>query len=376
MAISFLRIGNFRNLSAVQITPVLQGLNIISGNNGSGKTSLLEAIFYLSHGKSFRSSVANRLINHEADRFFLFSHIQSELQRQLSVGMERERAGSNRLRVDENEAQSLAQIACYLPIRLIDSHAHDLLEGGPAFRRKFLDWGLFYQYPEFITSWRHYERVLKQRNSILREKRPRKELDAWTNELIKYGLELNQQRNAYIASFLPQLQYFSQNLLGISQLEINYQPGWESNTEFATALHESVFEDYRLGHTQAGPHRADFDLISEGLSLRHVLSRGQQKLLICAMILAQGKLLADGGKSGLIYLVDDLPSELDLLSRQKLVSLLSAQKSQIFITAIENQAICDLISDKTMVPIKVFHVEHGEIVEVAARHASISSSYA
>lgn len=363
MAISFLRIGHFRNLSAVEVTPVEQGLNVISGNNGSGKTSLLEAIFYLSHGKSFRSSLANRLINHESDRFFLFAKIQSALQRCLPVGVERERSGSNKLRIDENDAQSFAQITSYLPIRLIDSQAHELLEGGPVFRRKFLDWGLFYQFPEFITSWRNYERVLKQRNSILREKRPRKELDAWTSELIKHGLDLNQQRIAYIARFLPHLQRFSQELLEMSQLEIKYQPGWASDTDFSASLHESVFEDYRLGHTQAGPHRADFDLISEGLSLRHVLSRGQQKLFICAMILAQGELMAESGKSGLIYLVDDLPSELDLLSRQKLVSLLSAQKSQIFITAIESQAICDLISDKTLVPIKVFHVEHGEIVE-------------
>ncbi len=365
MTIYSLRVGQFRNLQTAQIAPVARGLNVISGNNGSGKTSVLEAIYFLGHGKSFRSSLANRLINHDADKFSIFGQVLSELERQVSVGVERERSGSSRLRVDEQEAQSLAEIANYLPIRLIDAQSHELIEGGPAFRRKYLDWGLFYQFPEFMAAWRQYERVLKQRNSILREKRSRHELDAWTNELIKYGLELHQLRTSYVASLLPHLRHFSQNLLGISQLDIVYQAGWEVGQEFATTLQESIFDDYRIGHTQRGPHRADFDLISEGLTLRHILSRGQQKLLICAMILAQGKLLADKGKTGLIYLVDDLPSELDLQSKQKLVSLLTTQNSQIFITAIEKEAICDLVSDKTMVQIKVFHVEHGKIVEVA-----------
>ena len=247
---------------------------------------------------------------------------------------------------------------------MIDTHSHQLLEGGPAFRRKYLDWGLFYQFPEFVTVWRQYERVLKQRNSILRDKRPKTELEAWTNELVKHGLELNRQRMEYVARLLPHLRYFTQDLLGISEIEFIYENGWDNEQEYADILRETIFDDYRIGHTQSGPHRADFDLISEGLTLRHVLSRGQQKLLICAMILAQGKLLADQEKTGLIYLVDDLPAELDLQSRQKLVSLLTTQNSQIFITAIEKEAICDLICGNSMVPMKVFHVEHGKIAEL------------
>ena len=363
MSLALLNVGNFRNLTSVQIAPVQLGLNIICGANGSGKTSLLEAIYYMGHGKSFRSSLASRLINHQADKFSLFSQMSTDKNRVVALGMEREQSGATRLRIDERDSASVAEIASYLPIRLIDSHSHQLLEGGPIFRRKYLDWGLFYHQPDFILCWRQFERVLKQRNAILRDNRPRKELDAWTNELIKHGLELNQHRLTYIASLLPHLQRFCQELLGMNSLSIEYQTGWDNGKSYEEILHASIPEDYRIGYTQAGPHRADFGLNSEGLILRHILSRGQQKLLICAMILAQGMLLAEQEKSGLIYLIDDLPSELDLHSRQRLVALLTAQKSQIFITAIEKEAICDLICDKTMVSMKVFHVEHGRIAE-------------
>lgn len=364
MSISTLRINDFRNFISAEIAPVQTGLNIISGDNGSGKTSLLEAIFYLGHGKSFRNSSATRLIKHDSAKFSLFSQVVTDMRRVVPMGLEREKSGTNKLRIDEKDVQGAAEAATYLPIRVINSHSHQLLEGGPAFRRKFLDWGLFYHNPDFIGCWRQYVRVLKQRNTILRDKRPKTELDIWTNELIKHGLELNSLRNAYISSLVPHLRQVTESLLAISDLEINYQPGWSSKADYADVLIESSFDDYRAGYTQVGPHRADFDLISEGLTLRHVLSRGQQKLLICAMILAQGMMLAEQNKAGLIYLVDDLPSELDLLSRQKLVSLLAMQKSQIFITAIEKEAICDLVSDKALVPMKVFHVEHGNVVEL------------
>lgn len=366
MTISSLRISNFRNLTSVQIDPAQQGLNIISGDNGSGKTSLLEAIFYLGNGKSFRTSLASRMINHSTDRFSLFTHIVTDFDRIVPLGVEREKSGSTRLRVDEKDALSLAELAAYLPIRIINSQSHQLLEAGPVYRRKFLDWGLFYQNSEFIATWRQFERALKQRNALLRDKRPRNELEIWTNELVRYGLELDRLRKAYISQLLPHLLYFTNSLLSVTNLQLEYQSGWSVDSDYASNLHATFHDDFRAGYTQSGPHRADFELVSEGLMLRHILSRGQQKLLICAMLLAQGKMLVEQEKSGLIYLVDDLPSELDLLSRKKLISLLAMQKSQIFITAIENEAICGLIDEELGVLTKVFHVEHGNVTELIA----------
>jgi len=363
MTITSLRITNFRNLVAVDLVPCSMGLNIICGNNGSGKTSLLEAIHYLGRGRSFRSSVATRLIRHTADKFSIFSQLVSESERHLSIGMERESNGDMRLRIAEQDAVSLAELASYLPLRIINSQSHQLFESGPAYRRKFLDWGLFYQAENFLSCWRHFERVLKQRNAVLTERRPKTELNVWTEELVKYGLELDKLRRDYVAALMPMLIAVAQELLGITYLDIRYQTGWDESMDYAAALEKGYIEEYRFGHTQFGPHRADLIITANTIPVKHFLSRGQQKLLICAMIIAQGKLLSQCTNKRLIYLIDDLPAELDLLSRQKLISVLSQQQAQVFITAIERDAIYNFINDQSEVPVKVFHVEHGGIVE-------------
>lgn len=363
MPINSLRIKDFRNLQQIELVPCSPGLNIIYGNNGSGKTSLLETIYYLGLGRSFRSSTAMRLIRSETDRFNLFAHILSDNERRIPIGIERELNGATRLRIAEKDISQITELAYLLPIRLINSQSHNVFEAGPVFRRKFLDWGLFYQSDNFLPCWRNYERVLKQRNAVLRDRLSKRELDPWTDELVRYGLEFDTLRRAYVEALTPYILEIAETLLPISNLEICYQPGWSENRDFSAVLADHYQEELRAGYTLYGPHRADLDIKIKGVSAKHFLSRGQQKLLICAMILSQGKLVAKYANKGLIYLVDDLPSELDLQSRQQLISLLSNQRSQIFITAIESDTISDFLTKNSDQPMKVFHVEHGNVVE-------------
>lgn len=361
MTITSLHITDFRNLSDVDIAPSSQSLNIIYGNNGSGKTSLLEAIHYLGSGRSFRTSTASRLIRHSQDKFSIFAQTMNCSKLQVPIGIEREIGGSVRLRINDRDITSTSEVAYLLPIRVINSHSHSLFESGPTFRRKYLDWGLFYQSGNFLHCWKNFERVLKQRNTILRDKRSKKELDIWTDEIIKYGLELDQLRQNYVQTLTPILLEVVKDLLSLSTLEIRYQSGWDNKQHYAAVLANSYQEELRVGYTQFGPHRADVELVVDTISVKHFLSRGQQKLLICAMIVAQGMLLAKCANKSLIYLVDDLPSELDSQSKRRLISLLSQQKSQIFITAIASETIEDSMSSQSKM--KLFHVEHGNVVE-------------
>jgi DNA replication and repair protein RecF len=361
MAIGLLRLADFRNFSQASLEPVSDGLNVFYGNNGSGKTSLLEAIHYISLGRSFRSGTSSQLVKHQTDKFVLFSQIIDEFARHVPIGVERELNGTSRLRVAENDAMTKAELAAFLPVRVINSHSHDLFEEGPVFRRKFLDWGLFYQFQSFLPCWHHYERVLKQRNTLLRERKPKRELDVWTEELLKYGLELTDLRRKYVQLLVPVLAQVAEELIGMSDLQVNYHPGWDDNEEYSAALAGAYPEECRLGYTHLGPHRADLDIHVDNIQVKHFLSRGQQKLLVCAMILAQGMLLSSGSNKRVIYLVDDLPSELDNEGRRKLISLLSRQNTQVFITSIEKESIFDWVDEKMNVPVKVFHVEHGNV---------------
>lgn len=365
MALTLLRLTDFRNFLSAEIAPCHQGLNIIHGDNGSGKTSLLEAIHFLSLGSSFRSTSSSPLIRQTTTKLSLFAKFLQDNDNLVPIGVEKESHGAMRMRVNEEDVASWADMANFLPTRVINSQSHQLFEAGPHFRRKFLDWGLFYTYSEFLPCWRHYNRALKQRNTILKDKRSSPELAAWSAELVKYGVELDRLRREYISHLIPTLAEILPQLLELPDLQVNYHPGWDAELSYAEVLTANCYEEYRMGYTQAGPHRADLDITIDAIPIKHFLSRGQQKLLVCAMILAQGGMLAKQANKRVIYLVDDLPSELDTQSRQKIVSLLAKEKAQVFITAIERHMISDLVCEKWSTSTKLFHVEHGRVVENA-----------
>jgi DNA replication and repair protein RecF len=360
MALIRLEITNFRNLISVQIQPASLGFNFIIGSNGSGKTSILEAIYYLSLGRSFRSSVIDRIVNSEADKLSLFANIASGSEASNAIGLERSVDGDLKIRINSKDVLSITESASLLPVQLIDSNCHLLLDGGPAVRRKFLDWGVFYKNPEFLHAWRQFERLLKQRNAALRGQVARTELSAWTSELILHASSIDEMRRSYMEQFIQCLRTTILELLDIDDLKISYYPGWDQAhaQTYTTVLERSIDKDFHLGYTQHGPQKADIKILINGVPAKDILSRGQQKLFVCAMIIARGTLLCSGTKRRPIYLVDDLPSELDVSSRSKLLALLSKQESQIFVTAVDRDSLGSSIAHDF---IKMFHVEHGGV---------------
>jgi DNA replication and repair protein RecF len=360
MALLRLNITNFRNLISANIEPLAHGFNFVFGNNGSGKTSLLEAIYYLSLNRSFRSSTINRVINKTADKFAVFAHVLTESNQSIPVGMERPLAGEFKIRISNRDVRSAAELASIIPVQLINSSCFNLLDT-PAYRRKYLDWGAFYLSTEFFRVWRLYEQALKQRNAALRQQLSPDQLAPWTQELIENALQLDRFRREYVQNLIPLLLDGIDKLLPIKNLEISYQAGWDDDFNYADVLTKSLYKDLQLGYTQYGPHRADFKIIVNNMPAKDILSRGQQKLFVCAMILAQGTLLRKHTNKKPIYLVDDLPAELDMTSRSNLMSLLSQHEAQVFVTAVERDTLEDFFEN---VPMKMFHVEHGNISEL------------
>lgn len=367
MAISRLMISNFRNLIKVDISPLTQGFNIFYGNNGSGKTSLLETIYYLGHHRSLRNTAADYVLNQRACEFVVFAEVSTTQGEIIPLGMQRNRDGPLRVKIAGQETQAIADSVAILPMRLINVHSHQILFSAPVARRKYLDWGAFYYYANFQDSWLRFKKTLQHRNAVLKNSLAQAIRANWDRQLIVAAHAFHDLRANYVASLLPQINYVlthaAAELFDIAPLQFAYYPGWNDSVAYADVLLKNLAHDLALGYTKAGPHRADLLVNMAHALARDILSAGQQKLLVCAMILAQGLVFEQRLNRKLLYLVDDLPAELDSSSRTWLMRALAAQQAQIFVTVVEEKILDEMVATVTG-PIKLFHVKHGEINEM------------
>lgn len=328
--------------------------NLISGANASGKTSLLESIFFLGRGRSFRTARNETLIRKGEHELLLTGRFEAgESVRPVGVRYSREgfeaRAAGNRI-------GSLAELATILPVQAIDPEVHRLVEEGPAERRRYLDWGVFHVEPRFVEQWRRYQRALKQRNAALRAESPEPVVRAWDPELLESGRALAQSRREYFERLKPHVAEAGQRLLGAS-IELGLSDGWLAGTELADAINQSWARDKERGTTHAGPHRADLSIRVAGDLAKHRVSRGQQKLTAAAMLLGQLRCDESMGSPTAALLVDDPAAELDSANLERLISLILDLPGQLFVTALDPS----MEAFQRLPVTRRFHVEHGKI---------------
>jgi DNA replication and repair protein RecF len=346
----------FRNLAELDLefSPCF---NFIYGPNGSGKSSLLEAIYFLSLGRSFRSSLASRAIQYDAKSFNLFSVILGQCV--TTLGLEKLRQGKTKIKIGNN-TNSVSELAKLLPLQLINPNSYQLLSGGPKARRQFIDWGVFHVEPQFFQVWQRFQQVLKQRNAALQQQAPMNHIKVWDLELIEAANEITLLREKYVQQLTPLLTELMNNLLNLQGLSIDFYQGWDKKINLGSILISSIVRDYKLAYTHFGPHRADLVIKLNGNPVHEVLSRGEQKLLTCALQLAQGLLLKKITAKTCIYLFDDLFAELDQVKQNALMHLLESLEAQVFITAIEETLIKGV---ETRMLGKIFQVKQGKIIE-------------
>lgn len=347
-----------RNLSNVQILPS-ENINILYGSNGSGKTSFLEAVYFLGLGRSFRSQRIDSLIQSGIADTTVFAELFSG----ATIGVSKSRSGSHTLKLmGERQANWLAT-ARQLPMQLINSDSFALLEGGSKVRRRFLDWGVFHVEQDFSSDWRSAAKCIAQRNILLKQRSPdRRQIGAWDAELNTYAERIDRSRAEYVEKLLPVFLEVLAGLVKVPSLAIKYFRGWDDAIDLHEMLKVNLDRDIRYGATQAGPHRADLQIRIGRQRAEDVLSRGQQKLLVAALKIAQGKLLASLTGMKVLYLVDDLPSELDAANRARVCDLLLQLESQVFMTCVD-AAELESAWPADICPRK-FHVEHGKIAPV------------
>ncbi len=325
------------------------GYNLVYGANASGKTSLLEAIAYLGRGKSFRGAPATSLIRHGSTAFTLFGIVQRE-GRDSRLGVRNSREGIE-VRVDGDPAGGVASLAEALPLQLIDPEIHDLVAGGPEHRRRYLDWMAFHVEHDFLLSWRRFRRALLQRNAALKAGEG---LSVWTTELVKLGTRLDAMRRSVLEKAGESLARYSSDVLGTA-VRFEYRSGWPAGRTLEAAMAESGERDRQLGSSQVGPHRADLSLHVDERHARRLVSRGQQKLLACAMILAATDVAQRALGRPLLLLLDDPAAELDAGSLDRLLQAVFGLGSQVIATALERRVLA-FPAEPT-----VFHVERGRL---------------
>lgn len=358
MSITRLEIASLRNLQSVSLLPHSR-INLLTGANGSGKSSVLEALHLLGLGRSFRSGRARRLVNDEQSACTVFAGFADEGQ----AGIQRGANGDTDLKLDGRSQITMAELAQRLPLALLDPESMDLLDAGSKPRRAQMDWGVFHVEHRFYPVWLRYQRALKQRNSLLRSGSiGRLESAVWDKELADSAAQLHQLRSDYLNRWQPLWEARIQGFLPGLELTLEYSPGWDTTLSLAELLSASWDRDQEKGFTQLGPHRADLRVKKGAAPADELLSRGQKKLVVCALKLSQVSLLREQGRE-CVLLVDDLASELDAVARQRLIDYLAASQAQVFITAIEADAVKPAL-DAAGESYKLFHVEHGTVREV------------
>ena len=347
---------NFRLFPSFELSP-RPGVNLLLGANAAGKTTLLEAIYALGRGKSFRGAAPEQG-GAAGSHWRLQGRMAVPGLPDLAIGLGWGPDGLA-LRLDQAEA-GLQDLVSLVAVQVLEPDSHRLLQEGPVYRRRYLDWGVFHVEHRFYPAWRRYQRALKQRNHALRSGASRPEVEAWNVELAASGSEVQECREAHLGLLRECLGETVAALLGALEWSLELSRGWPAGKSLETALAEHYEQDRRQGKTVAGPHRAELKLKLAGRSAKRQVSRGQQKLLIAALLLAQARLVRQHAGLCPILLVDDFPAELGAPFQQALIEALLAYPGQSFVTSIELTKALAAVPENAPEN-AMFHVEHGAV---------------
>ena len=355
MAIEQLDINNFRNIAHTRLSPSPH-LNVIVGKNGSGKTSLLESIYYLGAARSFRTPHSKHLIKIGEPQFNLYAKIR-KLENSIGVGISRDPQGV-KIKIANSIATNSSQLASLLAVQIINPDVHKMMEEGPRHRRRFIEWGVFHVKPTYFSDWQQCRHILKQRNAGLKKGLSNQEIQYWDEALAEIAEVVTKAREDYIQNLQPHLDYYIRRVANLPEVTIKLDRGWSIHKSLKSALEESRDSDRRKGFTQVGPHRADMQILAGKVRAKDIVSRGQQKMLAAIMKIAQIKFLAETEQGAdMVLLVDDLSAELDSEFRTILLSMVSELEVQIFLTTTELDALS--IDDLKETSVHMFHVEQG-----------------
>jgi DNA replication and repair protein RecF len=370
MSISKLSTHNFRNLVSVNID-LHPSLNFFVGDNGSGKSSLLEALFFLGHGKSFRTSKLEILAHHDVKNFVVTVKNTDDLLLGLSKDFS---TGSTLIKINGKRYSRLSDLAKNIAVQIVTPESFKLFFGGPKIRRRFFELGMFHVKHQSSDVIRQFNQVLKQRNACLRNSLDQQSYDYWTQAFCTLSQQVGEARSKYIADLIAELPIWLGCLLPslANSITVQYQQGWPTKKSLVETLNANYERELAFGYSLYGAHKFDVKFMVGKQHLDNQLSRGQQKLFLLALTFAQANLIARVKRVKPILLIDDIGAELDKHSRIFLANAIDKLNCQVLITAIDEEALNPLLIDfkvseqdiNDKQKYHMFHVEQGGILPV------------
>lgn len=355
MRISSLKISDLRVIKQLEMSPG-QGLNFIVGDNGAGKTSILEAIYLAGRGRTFRHTDAGPMIRQGATGCTVLVEFEREPGGRKSVlGVRRERRQLT-CRLNGQDVHRRSELAEALPVQWIGSQPQLLLALGPEIRRRFIDMGLFHVEHSYLGVMSEFQRILKQRNSAIRQA-DAATVKVWNRPFARVAEEMTARRRVFIEDLMARVRALVDRWGAGFLTGYRFRAGWQEAEPLFEQLERKVDQDVRLGYSTFGPQRAELEVLADGVNAEKKLSRGQQKILVMALNLALMDMIAEGRGYPPVLLIDDLAAELDGQNRGVMIRELQSRRAQVFLAMIEEPALAPDQEDAA-----VFHVEHGALV--------------
>ena len=332
--LSRLEIQSFRNLAQINID-CAPSINFISGANGTGKTAILEAIYLLGSGRSFRTHLSKELIKEGSEELIVRARFHKDIRSEHQAAVLRNRRGDIRIRLDHEDLRSTGELARLIPVMVIHPGMHELILGGPGQRRRFIDWGLFHVEQSYLGDWKRYQHALEQRNALLKTQKDRASMSAWTESVSVYGEALSTHRIAFVEKLTEELQSWCDYFQVGGAVDVEYKPGWDQSMSLAESLASAQMQCVRYRTTTVGPHRADLKINFDSHPAKMRASRGQMKMIIYALVFAQLSLYRNLAHQHACLLCDDPAAELDSMHQSLLIDAIRQIGVQAFLTGVD-----------------------------------------
>ncbi|MGJ4745702.1 DNA replication/repair protein RecF [Leptospira sp. SA-E8] len=344
MFLRSLRLLNFRNHEQISLE-FNSRLIFFVGENGEGKTNLLEAISMISWLKSFRESEEGNLIRWNSDGYYIKGEVDRDHKREIyELGFSKKPVSRRKLKFNQEEVKKRSDLVGKFLSVLMTPLDLIIVEGGPSERRRFLDSLLSSLDPSYLNDLIEYNRILKQRNALLKSGSSDPGLyEIWNQRLIEKGISIFNKRKEFILEFDP---IYRENLKKLSggrdNLTLEYKPSFSDLEDFKETLHRNINRDRKLGYTSVGIHRDDLYIGEDNRDIMDFASQGQKRSTVISLKAAAFEYYRRKLGRTPILLIDDVIRELDVKRREYFVDLV-LNSGQAFFTTTDLEGISDYV---------------------------------